>query len=360
MQKILLFIDSLGSGGAQRQLVGLAKVLKDNGYDVTVAVYHDIPFYAPQLQEAGVDCTYIKRAHNPNPISRIYHINRYVKKTKPECIIAYQETPSLIMCIVKLMHNKFKLIVSERNTTQKLTFRDKLRFLLYQYSDYVVPNSYTQEQFIKTHFDKLSKKCRTIINFVDTTYFKYKPHTKSEKNKFIIAASISYSKNTLPFLYAIKEVCRKRTDFIFSWFGIVNATDSYYLKCQKFIDDNNLSSNIRLLPKTQSIRDEYQAADFFCLPSLYEGTPNALCEALSCGLPAICSDVCDNSHYVTDGSNGFLFNPHSVESIADAIVKCLELNDLTYKSFSKHSRSIAESKLSTNNFINKYINLIKT
>ena len=53
--KILLFIDSLGAGGAQRQLVGLARMLKDNGMQVKVITYHDNPFYLPTLEEGDVD-----------------------------------------------------------------------------------------------------------------------------------------------------------------------------------------------------------------------------------------------------------------------------------------------------------------
>ena len=43
--KILLFTDSLGAGGAQRQLVGLAVLLKQQGYEVKVCTYFDIDFF---------------------------------------------------------------------------------------------------------------------------------------------------------------------------------------------------------------------------------------------------------------------------------------------------------------------------
>ena len=45
MKKILCFIDSLGAGGAQRQIVGLAVLLKHKGYNVKMVTYYDIPFY---------------------------------------------------------------------------------------------------------------------------------------------------------------------------------------------------------------------------------------------------------------------------------------------------------------------------
>ena len=64
MKKILLLIDSLGAGGAQRQLVGLAVLLKQRGYDVSVATYHDDRFYVDTLLDACVPYVYLKSAHD--------------------------------------------------------------------------------------------------------------------------------------------------------------------------------------------------------------------------------------------------------------------------------------------------------
>ena len=49
--KVLCLIDGLGSGGAQRQLVGLASLLKKEGYDVLVVYYHGDHFFVPFLKE---------------------------------------------------------------------------------------------------------------------------------------------------------------------------------------------------------------------------------------------------------------------------------------------------------------------
>ena len=111
--------------------------------------------------------------------------------------------------------------------------------------------------------------------------------------------------------------------------------------------------------KTDSPNTEYQHSDFFCLPSIYEGTPNALCEAIACGLPVVCSDVSDNSLYVKSGCNGYLMDPLSEVSIAEAIEKLFALTDIQYFEFSKTSREIAESKLSKERFVNEYIGLIE-
>ena len=53
-RKILCLIDCLSSGGAQRQLVGLAKLLAERGYEVEVLTYHDLPFYKSILEQYGI------------------------------------------------------------------------------------------------------------------------------------------------------------------------------------------------------------------------------------------------------------------------------------------------------------------
>ena len=52
--KILLFIDSLGPGGAQRQLVGLSGLLQKRGHELKVCTYHQIDFYKHYLDENNI------------------------------------------------------------------------------------------------------------------------------------------------------------------------------------------------------------------------------------------------------------------------------------------------------------------
>lgn len=134
--KILLFIDCLGAGGAQRQFVGLARMLKERGYEVNVVVYHDIPFYAPALEEKQIPCIMIGKGKLK--ALRFYYFYQLVKRMKPDWVISYLESPSLIACITKLLKGGVKLMVSERNTSQTISMSTKVRFNLFRLADYVV------------------------------------------------------------------------------------------------------------------------------------------------------------------------------------------------------------------------------
>lgn len=357
MKKIILFTDSLGAGGAQRQLVGLAIMLQNAGYDVTVATYYDITFYKSRLDESGVRNILIP--HADNVLKRIVAVRSFFKKECPNCIIAYQETPSLVACIAKATGCRFRLIVSERNTTQTIGMNERVRFFLYRWADAIVPNSYAQQDFLSTHYAWMKCKLKAITNFVDLDHFNFVERSKNIKPEIVVVATIWASKNTLGFIEAVKDVVAKGCNFHVSWYGKSKSDIDYFERCQQKIEEYQLQDYITLKEKTKQIRHVYQGADFFCLPSFYEGTPNVICEAMSCGRPIICSEVCDNSVYVKDKENGFLFNPHDSKAIANAIERALKVSDDNYYSLCKQSRKKAEQLLSEKTFIDKYIKIIE-
>lgn len=355
--RIILFTDSLGAGGAQRQLVGLAKLLKEAGEEVTVLTYHKDEFYAPVLKENGVKYVFLE--NSKKSLTRIVNVIKYVRHENTDVLISYQEVPSLIACLAKICCPKIKLVVSERNTTQVITKNEKIRFFLYRWANAIVPNSYSQEKFIKSHYPKLADKVTTITNYVDLEKFNLPERYKNSSRPIImVAASIFGSKNTLGFIEALRLIKDKGLNFTVKWYGYSERNIDYFNQCKEKIKEYGIDEYIQLLPKTQNIKECYAECDIFCLPSFFEGTPNVICEAISCGCPVLCSDVCDNYIYVHEGKNGTLFDPKSPESIASAIERILSINEKQYSEYSKNSRKIAEEKLSGKTFLKKYEEVI--
>ena len=112
--------------------------------------------------------------------------------------------PSLILCLTKFLGCRSKLIVSERNTTQKINLRDRIRFFLYRWANMIIPNSYSQADFLSMRYKWMEKKLRTISNFVDLNHFSYSPHSRNQVPLIVIAASIWPPKNTLGFIEALR------------------------------------------------------------------------------------------------------------------------------------------------------------
>lgn len=358
MKKIILFTDCLGAGGAQRQLVGLAIMLKEKDYNVTVATYHNIDFYKKQLDDAGVRNLVIPNGSNKK--TRIWAVRTFLKKERPDWVVAYQETPSLLACMAKVNGCKFRLIVSERNTTQTVGMNERVRFFLYRWADAIVPNSYAQENYLISHYPWMQKKLKTITNFVDLDYFSFVERKKRKVPEIVIAATIWSSKNTLGFIEAVKKLVDRNCRFHVSWYGKSNIDMDYYNESLQKIQEYGIQDYIELKDKTKQIKNVYHNADLFCLPSFYEGTPNVICEAISTGLPVACSDVCDNYIYVKPGCNGVLFDPNNPNDMANKISQLLYISSLEFEKYQKNSRQIALGKLSKDVFVDAYVKIIES
>lgn len=352
--KILCVIDALGPGGAERQMTGLSTMLKAEGHEVIVRYHEPKHFFTEQIQKAGIDVECL--GAGKSRFQKVILYRKEIKRLKPDVVISYLQPSNILTSIIRFSGLKFKLIVSERNTNTGKGLRDYVRFNLYRIADYVIPNSYSQEKFIKENFSFLSSKTQAIVNFVDTDFFK--PVEKDRGNEILVAATIWPSKNTLGFIEAVKLLKDKGAKFHVSWFGKVPDMMEYISKCEDHIAKLGVGDYITLLDKTPRIHEEYVKADYFCLPSFYEGTPNVICEAMASGLPIICSDVCDNGRYVEDGVNGILFNPHDVNTITESIQRILAIDNDAYLVYKGNSRNKALTMLAKQVFINKYLELL--
>lgn len=357
MKKILCFIDELGSGGAERQLTNLAILLKKDGYNVDVFCYHQNYFYENVLLQNDVPL--IKKALIKNNYwNKISNTWSVIKEKDYDVVIAYSDGPEIIASLMKIVNKKMLVIVSERNTTQKLAFRDRVKFSLFKFVDYVVANSYTQTNYIKSNFASLKNKTYTITNFVDSN--KFVPSINKSRNdvlKLIVVARHSNQKNVPNFIEAVKIAKDMNIRFHVDWYGDNGGGDKekhILLAKERKVDDV-----LSFFDSKVDIENYYPQADVFCLPSLYEGFPNVVCEAMCCGLPVICSDVCDNKYLIDDKIGGYLFNPKDPQDIANKIKMISILSEKERKLMGNRNRNKAEEMFGAEEFIGKYIKLIE-
>jgi len=85
----------------------------------------------------------------------------------------------------------------------------------------------------------------------------------------------------------------------------------------------HVSDHVHFLGTRRDVPELLSASDSFVLPSLWEGLPVALTEAMASGLPVIATDVSGTSQIVTDGESGLLVPPGDEEALAEAIDRLL-------------------------------------
>lgn len=362
MSKILCLVESLASGGAERQMVNLACLLQKNGFDVLLLCYYPNEFFLPIVQQQGVryECV----PHAKPIIRRLFELNRILSREKPDALIAFMNTPSTLACLLKGLHPQINVIVSERNFSEQNDFRQRLKFFMYRFANHIVSNSYTQAMNIKERYTNLSNKLCVITNWVDVERFKrgtgrtYMEEGKLDMTRFLVVGRRVEQKNVIRFLEAVALVRQRGYNFVVKWVGPV-VDELYHKQIRETMEKLELSSIVQFEDPTYDIVSEYSMADVFCLPSIYEGTSNVICEALCNGLPILCGNICDNPRWVKDQVNGFLFNPYDVQSIAQTMMSFMDLQPERKKEISERNIAFSESFFAPEQFVSKYISLIE-
>ena len=355
-RQVLLLTENLGSGGAERQLVGLAAFLKERGYDVTVVTWLNNQFYEPYLHKHNVKYIFVPSLHNK--FTRPWHVAKLIHKLNAEIVITFLPSANKAACIARILL-KFRLIVSERSHTNSFGLGIKTQYILYRKANWIVANSRSEADNICSHFPMLKKKITAIPNFVDTEKFCPPTNKKTQTEiKILCVGRIIPEKNVLNLIEAIAYLRQEGCPIIVKWVGSMYHKE-YVKQVEERIHKHSLQNIFKLQDQTDDIVSEYQHADIFCLSSFYEGYPNVLVEAMSCGLPVICSNVCENPCIVQENKNGFLFNPHNVDDIAITTRRIIELPEVERFRIGQFNRKCVIENNSSNSFVEKYITLIK-
>jgi glycosyltransferase involved in cell wall biosynthesis len=127
------------------------------------------------------------------------------------------------------------------------------------------------------------------------------------------------------FFKAIPLVLAKRPDAKFLCTGMQWEPQAMGWVCDLKIEDA-----VELLPPFphEKMGEVFRGAQIVVSPSIHDGTPNTLIEAMACGCFPVAGDLESIREWITHGQNGLLFDSNDPQSIADAILLGLEREDL--------------------------------
>jgi glycosyltransferase involved in cell wall biosynthesis len=157
-------------------------------------------------------------------------------------------------------------------------------------------------------------KIRVIPNYVETGKFLYRQKRNVKGNRILAIGRLEEQKNFKALIHALAPL-----DVKFTIIGEGSQRDELEAASRDGTAKIQLLGNV---PNNElpAILNE---SDLFILPSLYEGHPKALLEAMACGLPVIGTRVAGIQEIIRDGENGILCDTDP-ESIREAASKLLD------------------------------------
>lgn len=362
--KILCFIDSIGSGGAQRQLIEIAKGFKAKNHNVSILVYHDYPFFLPELEKYNINYILIKE----NSFwKRFWKIRKVIREGQFDGVLSFLEGANFMATLAGFPTRQWTSIVGERSANPLILKSWKLQFFrwFHLFPDFIVANSSSNLDIVRKVNPLLSRKNMKVIynctpiqnNFTSNQIRKQ----FGKKIKIVVAASYRRVKNLEGLILAVSMLSKEDKDFLrIEWYGNKEITKSanYYFEMQNLIEREKLEKTIFLREAVDNIIHIYETADFVGLFSHYEGFPNSICEGMSIGKPVICSTVSDIPKLLKEDCNGFLCNPDDPNTIMVALTKTLASTNNERLRMGKTNLNLARDKFHPEKITKQYLELL--
>jgi glycosyltransferase involved in cell wall biosynthesis len=365
--KLLFVIDSLNSGGAQRQLVNLAVGLTDRGYSVEVFCYAPGDILAPPLYDKNITIHWLmKRSRFSMDV--IFNLRRLFDVHDYELVLSFLSTPNFYSIVAgKLLGTQYlPILISERSSDYPgwVSRSELLVRRLYKFADHIIFNSNHQRVNLVTQFPAVRDRSSTIYNGYDLNLFV--PPMQEPANhplKILVVARVSPYKNGLCLIEALRILKEKYAlTLTVDWIGQRIRTGDHLAYLQEMdhrLQEYGLETQWCWLDQRSDIVEQLHEHDVLVHPSFVEGLPNVVCEALACGRPVIVSNTLEHPILVQDGQSGYLFDWRDPSDLASKIRLFSTLSPEQRSSMGKKGREFAEARLSMKRYVDEFEHLFR-
>ena len=329
-----MLIDHFGSGGAQRQIVYVAKGLKRMGYDVEFAIYYpEYRHFRLEVELFDIPINEIRKS-NRFDLSAIKQLVALIKKNKVSHIVSFLDTPNVYAELVSWLTDA-RVVVSERSTfpdINRIGIKRSLQCSLHRFADVVVANSLSHSAALKTKFPFLRKKVKTIYNVVDEKFFEISGRRQVvDCRKILCVGTINHNKNPIILIRAIHYIRESyKITLKVSWAGKKGHTErdkSYFRQCEDLISALKLHNQWQWLGECEDISKLHLDHGLLVHASYFEGLSNAICEGMASGMVVIASNVFENPYLLGEISKKLLFDPDNFVELADSILSVISLSE---------------------------------
>lgn len=354
-QRVLHLINTLNSGGAERQLVTYLRQAPLKSYENIVALL-DVEeitgnspsnFLVPEVRAEGIEVLGLGLPGSRNWLRASSKLRRWLKANPVDLIHTNLLSSNIVgrmagyfsgIPVLTTYHNldyspeatifhfsgsHFKLRVMRQIDT----------FLAARACPLVIAVSQCVAGHIHEHLAYPSSQIRLIYNPIDPIHMKRREAdpqawvrqqigVSRQARVLINVCRLAFQKNLPRLVDAFAEVLKKHPDTHLVLLGSSNNKPVYDDVCGR-IRTYGLTGHVHLVGTSHQVADWLSGSDAFVFPSLVEGMGIALAEAMSLGLPCVSSQVGPIPEFISSGVNGILVDPQSTSQIAGAMDQIL-------------------------------------
>ena len=364
--KILYIITSSGIGGAEKILYYTATGLDYNKYDISVCSLKNKGEIARALEKQGIEVCCLHMGGRErflgwlSSIITLIRLFPYLIRIRPTIVHSFLFRANILARIAGYLTGVPIVISSVRVMGGEKKYFHYVEMITSFMVDHYVTVSESVKRYIIDKSKISAEKISVVYNGVniesqDNSYEQNPkmPFRIGDKDRILMTVGRLHKQKG--HCYLIQAVSKVRKEFPKVKL-LVTGEGEEENNLKKLVKSLDLMNEVIFAGLSSAIERILPMAELFILPSLWEGLPNALLEAMAAGKPVVATKVGGIPEIVVHGETGMLIPPRDTDALAAAIIDLLQ-NRLKAKDMGEAGRIRAGKRFSIYKMIEKTENL---
>jgi glycosyltransferase involved in cell wall biosynthesis len=325
---VLYVIWSLQAGGAERVVADLARSVDRERFRPLVCCLNFKGQLAAPLEAEGIPVHVLDKRPKAD-LRALVRLVRLMRRERVDVVHTHLWTSSFWGRLAAILAGVPVRVVTEHNLD---LWRRAPHWLadrvLARVTDRFVFVSAAVEAFYRERLSLPPERCRVVLNGVERPALDRFPDRKAARARLGIEGEgpvvgcvgrLEERKGHAFLLEALRRVAEHERDVR----GLIVGTGKEAARLAALRDQLELSERVRLVGYWPDLAEALAAIDVFVLPSLMEGHPLAVLEAMAAAKPIVATAVGGLAEAIDDGRSGLLVPPGDADALAEAVVSLL-------------------------------------
>lgn len=329
-RRLALLTTSLSWGGAQVQLVRLARELKRRGWDVGVMSMLKPELFGEELEATGIRVVSLGMRRGAADFGALARAVAILRRWRPTILCSFLYHANVLGRLAGRIAAVPVIVSSIRNENFGGRGRDRIVRLTNWASDAVTTNSRLAATRLVERRVVKQDRVRVIPNSIAVSEFDRDSESRVRLRRdlrvrdgdffWLAVGRLEEAKDYPTLLAAVQRLAAGNRP------AVVRVAGDGPLRSalESRVRDLGLESRVVFLGARRDCPALYGAADGFVLSSSWEGLPNVVMEALATGTPVVASRVGGVGELVEDGMSGHLVPPRDPAALADAMANLMD------------------------------------
>ncbi|GIU82398.1 MAG: hypothetical protein KatS3mg006_1462 [Pyrinomonadaceae bacterium] len=351
--KVLQILDSLGRGGAERQVLEICNNAENFGIDVFFVTFgRKSDALEKDFVSSGVPFIKLKRRMPFDPILAL-SLRKIIKQNRIKIVHSYQPVEALHAYAACFGLN-VKKVLSFQGFIQDEKNWKTAQFLAPRMDANIVVSD-GLKKWLSRRIDFGGSFVQIIHNGVDKKRLKsagkkLRDELSLSENDLLFGMIANFYRDprkdqmtvcrSLPKIFA--EVPNSRCIFVG---GVEKGAEAKFQACVDFCKENKVADKVYFLGERNDIAEILASLDVFVFSSLHEGLPLAVCEAMLAGVPAVLSDIEPLLEVSQNGQYAEIFQTQDEQHLAEKLIKLLK-DESHRKELAQKAQKFAEENFS--------------